>query len=206
MKAIFGKKLTVGLILLAVIGTTTAVVALNNPTTPSQRVTTVHSASPQITPTTTEESVDVPDTTSVTPDTNSQVNVVPKTVTQAVFSQNPFNYGSSAWYVYSRRAQVGMTMPLAVGTNEQYCIDLLGNEDYPALAAPTQYSFGCSNQAPKRHLVFVEKLNDDGSFWISEMGSMGQKTMTDTTPASGMGVVDYRLIPAANVADFSYIP
>ena len=37
------------------------------------------------------------------------------------------------------------------------------------------------------HVMFVEQVNPDGSFWISEMNDAGQVSMTNPTPTGGTG-------------------
>jgi surface antigen len=61
-----------------------------------------------------------------------------------------------------------------------------------------------SNSRPG-HVAIVEAVNADGSVWISEMNSSGQRSMTDSSRAGGWGKVDYKLISADQARSFSYI-
>lgn len=196
MKAIFGKKLTVGLILLAAIGTTTAVAALNNPTPLPQKTVTVHSETPKIADTATKNPVVAPATTT-TP--KAQVEVPPTEPTAA--PTNPHTYGYDIWYAYNRRVEVGKTMPTYDVADQLYCITLLHDASQTTVNTPAQYAFGCSTT----HMVFVEKVNDDGSIWVSEMNSYGQKSMTDTTPWGGWGRVDYKLFASEGYSKYRFV-
>jgi surface antigen len=55
------------------------------------------------------------------------------------------------------------------------------------------------------HVAVVEQLNDDGSYWISEMNSYGQRSMTDSTPTGGWGRIDYKIVPAGSASRYYYI-
>jgi len=55
------------------------------------------------------------------------------------------------------------------------------------------------------HVAYVERVNDDGSIWVSEMNSHGQRSITDSTPAGGWNRVDFKLWPASSAAGFYYI-
>jgi surface antigen len=55
------------------------------------------------------------------------------------------------------------------------------------------------------HVVVVEQVNSDGSFWLSEMNASGQVSMTDPTPTGGWGRVDWKYIPANAAGSYKYI-
>jgi surface antigen len=54
------------------------------------------------------------------------------------------------------------------------------------------------------HVAVVEQVNSDGSFWISEMNSHGQVSMSNSTPTGGWGVRDYKVVGSVGNMKFIY--
>jgi surface antigen len=110
---------------------------------------------------------------------------------KAIYGYNGYDYGYCTWYVASVRSiPVGLgnaatwgyrarAMGLATGTTPR------------AGAAVVTSTVGAG------HVAYVEKVNGDGTIWISEMNSRGQVSMTDSSPAGGWGRRDYKIISAA---------
>lgn len=123
---------------------------------------------------------------------------------QAVFGYNGYDYGWCTWYAANRRAQIGRPVPANLGDAYTWGrraaaagIRVDNNPEVGAVAVT-------STRAPG-HVAVVEALNADGSVWISEMNSRGQKSMTDPTPYGGWGKVDWKIIPADRARSISYI-
>lgn len=125
--------------------------------------------------------------------------------TAAVYGFNGYYYGFCTWYVANRRAELGRPVPSNLGDAWTWD-DIAGRvgmsvNHNPAVGAAIVTS---SNRNPG-HVAIVEIVNEDGSVWISEMNSSGQKSPTDSSRAGGWGRVDYKLIPADSAGSYNYI-
>ncbi len=117
----------------------------------------------------------------------------------AIYSGNGYDYGWCTWYASNRRAEIGRPVP-----------NNLGNAySWYTIAQRAGLSTGSSPQVGAvyqsgNHVAVVEQVNDDGSFWVTEMNyTAGQVSMTDSTRAGGWGRIDWRLVPAG-YAKFIY--
>jgi surface antigen len=54
------------------------------------------------------------------------------------------------------------------------------------------------------HVMVVEQVNEDGSFWVSEMNSHGVTGIGSGTPTGGWGVRDYKLFSGVGNLKFIY--
>jgi surface antigen len=123
----------------------------------------------------------------------------------AAYGSNGYDYGFCTWYVANRRAQIGRPLPSNLGDawtwDDRAASAGIRVDNTPAVGAAvvTKTSVGPG------HVAFVEAVNDDGSVWISEMNSSGQRSMTDSSRAGGWGQVDYKLIPASAARSYNYI-
>ncbi len=119
----------------------------------------------------------------------------------AIYGFNGYDYGWCTWYVANRRTEIGRPVPSNLGN--AYSWYVLGQRagmptgNVPAVGAVAV------NQAGN-HVSVVEAVNDDGSFWISEMNAGGQVSITDPTRTGGWGRRDYRLVPSASSLKFIY--
>jgi surface antigen/LysM repeat protein len=122
--------------------------------------------------------------------------------TVPIYGYNGYDYGYCTWYVANKRIQIGRPLPANLGN--AYTWDdraPQGYDHHPAVGAAVVTN---TSRNPG-HVAFVEVVNDDGSIWISEMNSRGQRSITDPTSAGGWGHIDYKLVPAAQAASYSYI-
>ncbi|HET8671049.1 MAG TPA: CHAP domain-containing protein [Candidatus Saccharimonadales bacterium] len=117
---------------------------------------------------------------------------------------NGYDRGFCTWYVAKKRAEIGRPVPGGLGNastwdNRAPAAGLVVNRtpSYGAAVVTSQRGAG--------HVAFVERVNADGSIWISEMNSRGQRSIEDPTPAGGWNKVDFKLIPAATAAGYNYI-
>jgi surface antigen len=122
----------------------------------------------------------------------------------AVYGYNGYDYGFCTWYVANRRAQVGNPVPANLG-NASTWDDRAARAGMRVDHIPAVGAAVVTSQRGAGHVAFVERVNADGSIWISEMNSRGQRSMTDTTPAGGWNRIDFKLIDASRAATFNYI-
>jgi len=119
----------------------------------------------------------------------------------AVYGSNGYDPGWCTWYAASRRAELGRPIPSNLGNAYSWyraaALAGLPTGSTPAVGAVMV------NQAGD-HVAVVEAVNADGSFWISEMNSHGQVSMTNTTPTGGLFVRDYKLVPSVGSLKFIY--
>ncbi len=122
----------------------------------------------------------------------------------ATYGSNGYEPGWCTWYAAKRRAQLGIPVPTNLGDAFTWASRSasFGN---PTGSAPRQYAVAVKHSDRPGHVAIVEVVNADGSFWISEMNSYGQKSMTDSTPTGGFGVVDYKLIPASGASGYTFV-
>lgn len=121
---------------------------------------------------------------------------------------NTLQQGSPEWHVFNRRSEVGKPLPASAKTARQYCEELMTIHSYAPSNTPVLHGVSCwkaKSSADRGHMAFVEQVNADGSIWVSEMNSRGQKSITDSTPYGGWGKVDYKLIPADSLANYQFL-
>jgi N-acetylmuramoyl-L-alanine amidase len=117
---------------------------------------------------------------------------------------NGYDYGFCTWYAANRRAQLGKPVASNLGNANTWAV-LAASMGIPTGSTPQAGAVAVKHSGAPGHVAIVEVVNDDGSFWISEMNSYGQVSMTDSTPRGGWGVVDWKLIPAGLAGTYSYI-
>lgn len=112
----------------------------------------------------------------------------------AVQSGNRYSYGYCTWYVYNRRAELGMPVGSFWGNASSwayfarsagYVVDRT-----PAVGAIMQDS---SSAGGYGHVAVVEQMFEDGSFRISEMNY------------AGWNVVSSRTVPAGQALGYNFI-
>lgn len=122
----------------------------------------------------------------------------------AVYGYNGYDRGFCTWYVANRRAEVGNPVPANLG-NAATWDDRALRAGMKVNKTPAVGAAVVTSQRGAGHVAFVERVNEDGSIWISEMNSRGQLSMTDSTPAGGWGKRDYKVIPADLARTYNYI-
>jgi surface antigen/LysM repeat protein len=122
-------------------------------------------------------------------------------VVTAIYSGNGYDYGWCTWYVSNRRAEMGRPVPNNLGNAYSWYV-IAQRAGLPTGSTP-QVGAVAVNQGGN-HVSVVEQVNDDGSFWISEMNASGQRSMSDSSPAGGWGRIDWRLVPSAGSLKFIY--
>jgi surface antigen len=117
---------------------------------------------------------------------------------------NGYDYGFCTWYAANRRAQLGRDVPGNLGNANTWAV-IAASFGIPTGPSPAVGAVAVKHSRAPGHVGIVEAVNADGSFWMSEMNSYGQRSMTDSTPTGGWGVVDWKLIPADLVNTYTYI-
>ncbi len=122
----------------------------------------------------------------------------------AVYGYNGYDYGYCTWYVSNRRTAIGRPLPANLGDAYTWA----SRAAYSGIAVGSQPAVGAAamkHASAPGHVAIVESVNSDGSFWISEMNSYGQRSMADSTPTGGWGRIDWKLIPASAAQSYTYI-
>ncbi|HUC89814.1 MAG TPA: CHAP domain-containing protein [Patescibacteria group bacterium] len=119
-------------------------------------------------------------------------------------SYNGYDYGFCTWYAANRRAQIGRPVPSNLGNANTWAV-LAASYGIATGASPQVGAVAMKHSGAPGHVAIVESVNADGSFWISEMNSYGQRSMTDSTPTGGWGVIDWKLIPASQTSGYTFI-
>lgn len=124
----------------------------------------------------------------------------------ASYGNNGYDYGWCTWYVANRRAELGRPVPNNLGNAYSWFMIAqrigLATGVSPQAGAVMVLYYGPSS--PSNHVAVVEQVNDDGSFWISEMNAVGQRSMTDSSYAGGWGRIDWKLFNSAGNNKFIY--
>lgn len=123
--------------------------------------------------------------------------------TVARYGGNGYDYGWCTWYVSNRRAELGRPVPNNLGNAYSWYTVAVrsglstGNSPQPGAVAVNQGG---------NHVMVVEVVNDDGSFWVSEMNfsAGGQVSMTDSRPTGGWGRIDWRLVGSSGSWKYIY--
>lgn len=126
------------------------------------------------------------------------------TIYKFTYGYNGYDYGFCTWYVANRRAAAGNPIPAGLG-NASTWDNRAPSAGLSVGRKPAVGAAAVTSQSGWGHVVYIEKLNEDGSVWASEMNSRGQVSMTDTSSAGGWGKVDWKLFPAEKAHTFSYI-
>jgi len=119
-------------------------------------------------------------------------------------SYNGYDFGFCTWWVAKHRADLGNPVPTNLG-NASTWDDRAFAAGLPVDKVPAVGAAVVTSKSGAGHVAFVEAVNADGSVWVSEMNSHGQRSMTDPTPAGGWDQIDYKLIPASTARTYNYI-
>lgn len=130
-----------------------------------------------------------------------------------VYGSNGYDYGYCTWWVQVRRTQIGRAMPSNLGNAVSWKSLApragLGTGNTPQIGAAIwtdPSTMSGSYYQSYGHVGFVEKINDDGSVWVSDMNSSGYISMdTNSGRGGGWGRTSYRLLTPAQARGFTYI-
>jgi surface antigen len=120
----------------------------------------------------------------------------------ATYGYNGYDYGYCTWYVANKRLAAGAPMPTNLGNAATWAVRAaaygLATGRRPQVGAAVVTSTSGAG-----HVAYVERINDDGTIWVSEMNSHGQVSIDNTAPAGGWGRVDLKLL--SNPSAYSYV-
>lgn len=119
----------------------------------------------------------------------------------AVYSNNGYDFGWCTWYAANHRAEIGRPVPSNLG-NAYSWYRLAQRAGLPTGLSPQVGAVAVNEN--NNHVSVVELVNGDGSFWISEMNSRGQVSMTDSTPAGGWNRIDWKFYGSPGNLKFVY--
>ena len=119
-------------------------------------------------------------------------------------SYTGYDYGFCTWYAAKRRADIGRPVPSNLGNANTWAA-LAAGFGMPTGATPAVGAVAMKHARAPGHVAVVEAVNADGSFWISEMNSYGQRSMTDSTSTGGWGAVDWKLITPDLTGTYTFI-
>ncbi len=119
-------------------------------------------------------------------------------------SYTGYDYGFCTWYAAKRRADMGRPLPSNLGNANTWAA-LAASFGIPTGPTPQVGAVAMKHARAPGHVAVVESVNADGSFWISEMNSYGQRSMTDSTPTGGWGVIDWKPITADLTSTYTFI-
>lgn len=122
----------------------------------------------------------------------------------AIYGYNGYDFGYCTWYVANRRAELGRPVPANLGDAYTW-VSRAASAGILTGTSPRPGAVAMKHSGAPGHVAVVEQVNEDGSFWVSEMNSSGQRSMADPTPAGGWGRVDWKVIPASSVGSWGYI-
>ena len=122
----------------------------------------------------------------------------------ASYGYNGYDYGWCTWYVANKRLASGRPMPTNLGNAATWAVRAaaygLATGRSPQVGAAVVTATGGAG-----HVAYVERINEDGSVWISEMNSRGQVSIENSAPAGGWGRVDFKLISADVANRYGYV-
>jgi N-acetylmuramoyl-L-alanine amidase len=130
----------------------------------------------------------------VAPSNRYNSGITVSSVRATVFGGNTYAYGYCTWYAFNRRAELGHP----IGSNWGNAVSWGSYaraagfvvDKNPSAGAVFQTGGGYSGLG---HVGVVERVNDDGSIYVSEMNY------------AGWNVISYRTIPAGQVGSYNYI-
>ncbi len=111
-----------------------------------------------------------------------------------IYSGDEYAFGNCTYWVALRRAQIGEPIPNTWGNAAQWAINAV-LDGYTVNHVP---SYGAIMQTPNvdaglGHVAFVESIDSDGTWHISEMNVVG------------FDEVDYKEMPLSAASNYSFI-
>ncbi|HJQ08971.1 MAG TPA: LysM peptidoglycan-binding domain-containing protein [Candidatus Saccharimonadales bacterium] len=116
---------------------------------------------------------------------------------------NGYDAGFCTYYAAKRRAELGNPAPSNLG-NANTWASRAAEFGIPTGPTPRPGAVAMKHARAPGHVAIVEVVTADG-FWISEMNSYGQVSMTDTRPTGGWGRVNWKFIPNSLAGTYTYI-
>lgn len=128
-------------------------------------------------------------------ETYSTVNPAPegvKILADYTYPGDNYAPGNCTYWVFARRAMVGLAIPNTFG-NANTWDDRARAQGYAVDNTPTQYAIMQTDRGKLGHVAFVESVDQDGTWHISEMNVLG------------LFIVDHKSYPASSAASYTFI-
>jgi len=128
------------------------------------------------------------------------------------YGGNGYTYGYCTWHVANRRIQIGSPIARGLGNAVTWLARAqaggLKTGKTPRAGAVAWDTGSIYIAGGDGHVAFVEKVNDNGSIWLSHMNSRGGYASmdVDSGPAGGWNRVSYTIVPASEISSrYSFI-
>lgn len=130
----------------------------------------------------------------------------------ASYGYNGYDFGFCTWWAALRREQIGRPIPSNLGDAATW--KMLGaraglsvsSTPRPGAIYWVPPSTMSGYYARYGHVGVVEKVNEDGSIWVSDMNSSGFVRMDESSARTGgWGKTSYKRITADRIGIYSYI-
>ena len=114
------------------------------------------------------------------------------------YSGNGYDFGYCTWYVAN---QVAVPTNWGNAATWAYYARQSGwnVSSNPSVGAIAQTPYAAGGQG---HVAVVRAVNGDGTIWVSEMNSFGQKSMTDSTPYGGWDRTDWKIVSTSHFPNY----
>lgn len=106
--------------------------------------------------------------------------LAPQTATRGAVAGNTYDAGYCTWYVKNRRPD----LPNNLG-NANTWYSRAANQGYAVGSTPRAGAVGTTTAGDYGHVVYVERVNSDGSITISEMNYAGLYSQRTRTASAG---------------------
>lgn len=118
----------------------------------------------------------------------------------AVYGSNGYDFGWCTWYVAT---QISIPSNWGNANTWAYYAARSGWQvsSTPVVGAIAQTPYAYFGEG---HVAIVRAINPNGTIWVSEMNSYGQKSMTNSTPTGGWDVVDWKVVPISSYPNYIY--
>lgn len=123
----------------------------------------------------------------------------------AVYSNNGYDYGWCTWWAAKRRADIGRPIPSNLGNAVSWA-SLAQRAGLPVDNSPSAGDVAWYGSiGGLGHVGFVERVNEDGSIWISDMNYFGVSQIDGTASAGGWGRASYHVVQPSAFGTYKFI-
>lgn len=123
----------------------------------------------------------------------------------ARYGANGYDYGWCTWWAAKRRIDIGRPVPTNLGNAVTWASRAraagIGVDGSPRGGDVAYYR----NIGGWGHVGFVERVNSDGSIWISDMNYFGVNQIDGTVRAGGWGRASYHLVTTGELGGYLFI-
>lgn len=114
------------------------------------------------------------------------------------YGGNGYDFGYCTWYVAN---QVAVPTNWGNAATWAYYARQSGwnVSSNPSVGAIAQTPYAAGGQG---HVAVVRAVNGDGTIWVSEMNSFGQKSITDSTPYGGWDRTDWKIVSTSHFPNY----